>query len=73
MEDEGSCVLQNLDKTKEMLHSWCEATGIEFVSKEAAEAYKRRARRVADVIELKVPDRVPVVPITSISSRNKSM
>jgi hypothetical protein len=54
--------LQNADKTKEMLDSWCEATGIEFVSVEAEEAYKKRARRVADVIQLKVPDRLPVVP-----------
>ena len=52
----------NADKTKEMLDSWCEASGIEFISKEAEEAYRKRARRVADVIQLKLPDRVPVVP-----------
>jgi hypothetical protein len=54
--------LQNADKTREMLDSWCEARDIEFISKEAEETYKQRARRVADVIQLKVPDRVPVVP-----------
>jgi len=54
--------LQNADKTKELLDSWCEASGIDFISEEAEEAYKRRARRVANVIQLKVPDRVPVVP-----------
>jgi len=54
--------LPNADKTKEMLDAWCEAKAVEFISKEAEEAYKKRARRVADVIQLKVPDRVPVVP-----------
>ena len=54
--------MPNADKTKEMLDAWCEAKAVEFISKEAEEAYKKRARRVADVIQLKVPDRVPVVP-----------
>ena len=54
--------MQNGDKSKGMLDSWCEATGIEFMSEEAEEAYRKRARRVADVIQLRVPDRVPVVP-----------
>lgn len=46
--------MSNVDKSKEMLDSWCEASGIEFISKEAEEAYKKRARRFADVIQLKV-------------------
>ena len=54
--------MQNGDKTKVRLEAWCEARGIDFVHKEAEGAYKRRAKRVADVIQLKVPDRVPVVP-----------
>ena len=32
------------------------------MSEAAQAAYKRRTRRIADVIQLKVPDRVPVVP-----------
>jgi hypothetical protein len=51
-----------MDKTKEMLELWCSAPGIEFINEEAEEAYKKRARRVADVIQLKTPDRVPIVP-----------
>jgi hypothetical protein len=51
-----------MDKTTQRLDAWCSAPGIEFISKEAEQAYKARARRVADVIQLKVPDRVPIVP-----------
>jgi hypothetical protein len=51
-----------MDKTAESLELWCSAAGIDFMSKEAEEAYKARTRRVADVIQLKVPDRVPIVP-----------
>ncbi len=51
-----------MDKTHERLESWCSAPGIEFKNAEAEEAYKKRARRIADVIRLKVPDRVPIVP-----------
>jgi len=52
-----------IDKTQEQLESWCSAPGIEFVSKEAEEAYKKRTRRIANAIQLKKPDRVPFVPM----------
>jgi len=51
-----------MDKTTENLEKWCSAEGIEFVDLHAEAAYKRRTRRIADVIQLKIPDRVPVVP-----------
>ena len=51
-----------MDKTEEMLELWCSAPGAHFINEDAEEAYKKRARRVADVIQLKVPDRVPIVP-----------
>jgi hypothetical protein len=38
------------------------ASDIQFKNAEAEEAYKKRARRIADVIQLKVPDRVPIAP-----------
>jgi hypothetical protein len=50
------------DKTRERLNVWCSAPGIEFIDAEAEETYKARAWRIADVIQLKVPDRVPIVP-----------
>ena len=51
-----------MDRTAETLDSWCAAPGADFIDEKAEEAYKRRARRVADVILLKVPDRVPITP-----------
>lgn len=51
-----------MDKTKQMLDLWCSAQNIEFVDPEAEKAYKRRTKRIADVIQLKIPDRVPIVP-----------
>ncbi|MBW2143545.1 MAG: hypothetical protein JRG75_04005 [Deltaproteobacteria bacterium] len=50
------------DKTAEALAGWCSGDGIEFINAEAEAAYKRRVGRIADVIQLKIPDRVPVVP-----------
>ena len=50
------------DKTTRNLETWCAGEGIEFVDDAARAAYHRRARRIADVIQLKKPDRVPVVP-----------
>ena len=51
-----------MDKTQEMLDRWCSSSGIAFISREAEDAYKQRTKRVTDVIQLKVPDRVPIVP-----------
>jgi len=51
-----------MDRIAETLDLWCSAPGANFIDEEAEKAYKRRAQRVADVIQLKVPDRVPVVP-----------
>ena len=50
-----------MDKVDDMLELWCSAPGIEFVNAEAEQAYKKRVKRIADVIQMKVPDRVPVV------------
>jgi len=51
-----------VDKTQEMLDRWCSAAGIEFISREAEDAYKQRTKRIADAIQLKLPDRVPIAP-----------
>ena len=51
-----------MKKTEETLELWCSAPGVHFINEDAQEAYKKRAKRVADVIQLKVPDRVPIVP-----------
>lgn len=41
---------------------WLSAQGIEFVSPEAEKSYKERVTRIKNVIQLRVPDRVPVCP-----------
>jgi len=51
-----------MDKTEEALNVWCSASGIQFRNTESEEAYKKRTRRIADAIQLKVPDRVPLAP-----------
>lgn len=53
---------RSVDKTQERLELWCSAPDIKFANAKAEEAYKKRARRIADVIQLKLPDRVPVAP-----------
>jgi hypothetical protein len=50
------------DKTQENLEQWCAGEGIGFINAKAEDAYKERAQRIADVIQLRIPDRVPVVP-----------
>lgn len=51
-----------MDKIEQSLERWCLAEGIQFKNAEAEEAYKKRARRLTDAIQLKVPDRVPIAP-----------
>lgn len=52
-----------MSKVQESLEKWCKAEGIEFASPEAKAAYQARARRIADAILLKEPDRIPVTPL----------
>jgi hypothetical protein len=49
-------------KLEEMSESWLTPQGIDFISPEAEQAYRERATRIKDAIQLKVPDRVPVIP-----------
>jgi hypothetical protein len=55
------------DEKQEALFQKClAAEGIEFASPAAEKAYKERLTRLKDAIQLKkLPDRVPVLPITS--------
>jgi len=59
-----------MDKTEEKLEQWCSAQGIQFKDAEAGEAYKKRTRRLADAIQLKVPDRVPIAPLVTFFGAN---
>ena len=51
------------EKLEKMFQSWLEPPGIDFVNTEAEKAYRERATRIKSAIELKVPDRVPVIPL----------
>jgi hypothetical protein len=45
-----------------MLERWCSPSGVEFENAEAEASFKGRTRRVADAVQLKTPDRVPITP-----------
>jgi len=49
-------------KLEKKVESWLMPQGIDFISAEAEKAYKERATRMKDAMQLKVPDRVPVIP-----------
>ena len=51
-----------VNKTTQILENWRSGTGIIFINDKVEAAYKSRAGRIADVIQLRIPDRVPVVP-----------
>lgn len=53
--------LSNLEKQAARLKVWAEPA-MEFASPEAEQGYKQRAKMIVDVIQLKKPERVPVVP-----------
>lgn len=59
-----------MDKTQEKLELWCSGQGIQFKDAEAEEAYKKRTKRIADAIQLKVPDRVPIAPLVTFFAAN---
>lgn len=50
------------EKRQAMFASWLMPQGVTFVNPEAEKAYRERVTRLINVIQLKVPDRVPVIP-----------
>ena len=54
-------------KREELFKRWLEPEGCKFVDSAEAKAYKERATRIRDVVEMRrVPDRVPVFLIPSL-------
>ncbi len=49
-------------KLEKMFESWFKPQGIDFISLEAEKAYQERVARIKDAMQLRVPDRVPVIP-----------
>lgn len=52
---------QALHPQQASLARWAALEGRRFASPEVAELYRQRTRRFVDIIELKVPDRVPAL------------
>jgi uroporphyrinogen-III decarboxylase len=59
MDEKGTELLPE-EKMGRIFKTWLSPLGVEFKSPEAEKAYHDRITRVKDVIQLKVPDRVPV-------------
>jgi len=49
------------EKRKDRFRRWLSPKNVKFVSPEAEKSYKARLTRIIDAIELKEPDRVPVI------------
>jgi hypothetical protein len=60
-------VLSSEAEPEEMFGSWLAPQGIDFISHEAEKAYRERATRIKDAIQLKMPDRVPVISSVGFS------
>jgi hypothetical protein len=60
-------VLSSEAEMEEMFESWLAPQGIDFISREAEKAYRERATRIKDAIQLKMPDRVPVISSVGFS------
>jgi hypothetical protein len=60
-------VLSSEAELEEMFGSWLAPQGIDFISREAEKAYRERATRIKDAIQLKMPDRVPVISSVGFS------
>jgi hypothetical protein len=48
------------DKMDSMFDAWLNSQHLDFVNPEAEKAYQERVLRMKDVIQLKVPDRIPI-------------
>jgi hypothetical protein len=53
------------EKQEALFQSWLSPQGLKFVDARAEKGYKERVTRVKDAVQLKkLPDRVPVIPMT---------
>jgi len=51
------------EKREALFQRWLSPQGVEFKSPQAEKAYKERATRIKDAVQLKKPDRVPIYPM----------
>jgi hypothetical protein len=57
--EETSKTLAPDEKAEEMFRAWVAPQSIEFKSQRAEKAFRERATRIKDAIQLRIPDRVP--------------
>jgi hypothetical protein len=50
------------EKTEKLFDSMFSSQGVNFIDSAAEKSYKERAKRIKDAIQLKIPDRIPVIP-----------
>jgi hypothetical protein len=50
------------EKLKRRIHAWISPKDVKFVSSQAETDYKARATRIMDAMQLRKPDRVPIIP-----------
>ncbi|MBI2829962.1 MAG: hypothetical protein HYX81_02255 [Chloroflexi bacterium] len=58
--DEKQTELSPQGKLAKMFAIWLSPLGVRFISPEAEQAYRNRVTRIENVIQLRVPDRVPI-------------
>jgi uroporphyrinogen-III decarboxylase len=51
------------EKLEQRMKKWKSPEGVEFASPDVQEAYQRRVQMFIDVINLKIPERIPVSPM----------
>ena len=47
---------------EKILEPWHSPPGVEYISSEAEQLYKERTKRIIEAIQIKQPDRIPIVP-----------
>lgn len=53
------------ERQEQRLQTWANPQGVTFASSDSEKAFKERANRIKDAIQMKkLPDRVPVIPLT---------
>ncbi|MGD9143737.1 MAG: uroporphyrinogen decarboxylase family protein, partial [Dehalococcoidia bacterium] len=56
------------EKRADLDSKWLSPAGAEFANAEAEKAYKERVQRILDAVNMKQPDRVPVIPMAGFFS-----
>ena len=58
--EEGQAIQSPQEKMDIMFDAWLNGQRLDFANPEAEKTYKDRVLRMKDVVQLKVPDRIPI-------------